>query len=55
VTEEPEPTSTNLSNPPSSVSCTISPPSTYAFLKPTPVVLLTGPFGGNWYPIIYLL
>ncbi|KAF9092340.1 hypothetical protein BGX23_004383 [Mortierella sp. AD031] len=24
------------------------PPPTYAFLKPTPVVLLTGPFGGNW-------
>ncbi|KAG0284880.1 hypothetical protein BGZ96_010800 [Linnemannia gamsii] len=48
VSEEPEPTPTNLSNPPSSVSCTISPPSTYAFLKPTPVVLLTGPFGGNW-------
>ncbi|KAF9102994.1 hypothetical protein BGX29_003932 [Mortierella sp. GBA35] len=43
-----EPTPTNLSNPPSSVSCTISPPPTYAFLKPTPVVLLTGPFGGNW-------
>ncbi|KAF9149752.1 hypothetical protein BG015_008428 [Linnemannia schmuckeri] len=48
VTEESEPTPTNLNNPPSSVSCTISPPSTYAFLKPTPVVLLTGPFGGNW-------
>ncbi|KAF9310638.1 hypothetical protein BGZ91_007043 [Linnemannia elongata] len=48
VHQEPEPTPTNLSNPPSSVSCTISPPSTYAFLKPTPVVLLTGPFGGNW-------
>ncbi|KAG0237604.1 hypothetical protein BGW42_000431 [Actinomortierella wolfii] len=30
------------------VSCTISPPSTEAFLKPTPIVLLTGPFGGNW-------
>ncbi|KAF8935042.1 hypothetical protein BGZ47_010099 [Haplosporangium gracile] len=48
VTEESEPTPTNLNNPPSSVSCTISPPPTYAFLKPTPVVLLTGPFGGNW-------
>ncbi|KAF9145531.1 hypothetical protein BGX30_008323 [Mortierella sp. GBA39] len=48
VNEESEPTPTNLSNPPSSVSCTASPPSTYAFLKPTPVVLLTGPFGGNW-------
>ncbi|KAK3835461.1 MAG: hypothetical protein J3R72DRAFT_477528 [Linnemannia gamsii] len=43
-----EPTPTNLANPPSSVSCTVSPPATYAFLKPTPVVLLTGPFGGNW-------
>ncbi|KAF9974401.1 hypothetical protein BGZ73_002199 [Actinomortierella ambigua] len=30
------------------VSCTVSPPATEAFLKPTPVVLLTGPFGGNW-------
>ncbi|KAG0254092.1 hypothetical protein DFQ27_007033 [Actinomortierella ambigua] len=29
-------------------SCTVGPPSTEAFLKPTPVVLLTGPFGGNW-------
>ncbi|KAG0273373.1 hypothetical protein BGZ95_010806, partial [Linnemannia exigua] len=43
-----EPTPTNLTNPPDSVSCTVSPPPTYAFLKPTPVVLLTGPFGGNW-------
>ncbi|KAF9916140.1 hypothetical protein BX616_004522 [Lobosporangium transversale] len=46
--EYPSPTPTNLDNPPESVSCTVSPPSTYAFLKPTPVVLLTGPFGGNW-------
>ncbi|KAG0251017.1 hypothetical protein BG011_007900 [Mortierella polycephala] len=45
---EPEPTPTNLDNPPETVSCTVGPPSTYAFLKPTPVVLLTGPFGGNW-------
>ncbi|KAG0328213.1 hypothetical protein BGZ99_005879 [Dissophora globulifera] len=38
----------NLDNPPESISCTVSPPETYAFLKPTPVVLLTAPFGGNW-------
>ncbi|KAI1320603.1 hypothetical protein EDD11_000125 [Mortierella claussenii] len=42
------PESTHLDNPPESIACTVSPPSTYAFLKPTPVVLLTGPFGGNW-------
>ncbi|KAF9188977.1 hypothetical protein BGZ50_001010 [Haplosporangium sp. Z 11] len=45
---ESEPTPTNLDNPPETVSCTVGPPPTYAFLKPTPVVLLTGPFGGNW-------
>ncbi|KAF9576915.1 hypothetical protein EC968_000040 [Mortierella alpina] len=45
---ESEPVSTNLDNPPEAVACTVSPPTTYAFLKPTPVVLLTGPFGGNW-------
>ncbi|KAF9957317.1 hypothetical protein BGZ70_009545 [Mortierella alpina] len=45
---ESEPVPTNLDNPPEAVACTVSPPTTYAFLKPTPVVLLTGPFGGNW-------
>ncbi|KAG0204412.1 hypothetical protein BGX28_003628 [Mortierella sp. GBA30] len=45
---EPEATPTNLDNPPDAISCTVAPPPTYAFLKPTPVVLLTGPFGGNW-------
>ncbi|KAF9960335.1 hypothetical protein BGZ72_007276 [Mortierella alpina] len=45
---ESEPMPTNLDNPPEAVACTVSPPTTYAFLKPTPVVLLTGPFGGNW-------
>ncbi|KAG0339142.1 hypothetical protein BG004_006939 [Podila humilis] len=42
------PASSNLDSHPESVSCTVSPPDTFAFLKPTPVVLLTGPFGGNW-------
>ncbi|KAF9173977.1 hypothetical protein BGX21_002763 [Mortierella sp. AD011] len=46
-TEE-EPTPTDLESHPASISCTVSPPETYAFLKPMPVVLLTGPFGGNW-------
>ncbi|KAF9933306.1 hypothetical protein FBU30_005890 [Linnemannia zychae] len=46
--EESEPAHTNLSSRSSSSSCTVSPPPTYAFLKPTPVVLLTAPFGGNW-------
>ncbi|KAF8926799.1 hypothetical protein BGZ58_010903 [Dissophora ornata] len=46
--QAPTPTPTNLGNLPESITCTVSPPSTYAFLKPTPVVLLTGPFGGNW-------
>ncbi|KAF9115462.1 hypothetical protein BGX27_007715 [Mortierella sp. AM989] len=45
---EQEPTPTNLNSHPDSISCTVAPPPTYAFLKPTPVVLLTGPFGGNW-------
>ncbi|KAF9987706.1 hypothetical protein BGZ75_000233 [Mortierella antarctica] len=45
---ESEPIPTNLDNPPEAIACTVSPPTTYAFLKPTPVVLLTGPFGGNW-------
>ncbi|KAG9323612.1 hypothetical protein KVV02_006901 [Mortierella alpina] len=45
---ESEPIPTNLDNPPEAVASTVSPPTTYAFLKPTPVVLLTGPFGGNW-------
>ncbi|KAF9207023.1 hypothetical protein BGZ49_001359 [Haplosporangium sp. Z 27] len=43
-----EPTPTNLDSHPKSISCTVSPPPTYAFLKPTPVVLLTGPFGDTW-------
>ncbi|KAF9407348.1 hypothetical protein BGZ94_002744, partial [Podila epigama] len=42
------PATTSLDHHPESISCTISPPETFAFLKPTPVVLLTGPFGGNW-------
>ncbi|KAF9311632.1 hypothetical protein BG003_007180 [Podila horticola] len=42
------PAPSNLDSHPESVACTVSPPDTYAFLKPTPVVLLTGPFGGNW-------
>ncbi|KAF9343269.1 hypothetical protein BGX34_006990, partial [Mortierella sp. NVP85] len=39
---------TNQTVTPVSVSFTVSPPPTFAFLKPTPVVLLTAPFGGNW-------
>ncbi|GJJ70017.1 DNA polymerase delta subunit 3 [Entomortierella parvispora] len=47
-TAEQEQVPTDLDSHPDSISCTVCPPSTYAFLKPTPVVLLTGPFGGNW-------
>ncbi|KAF9431660.1 hypothetical protein BGZ76_011861 [Entomortierella beljakovae] len=43
-----KPTPTDLESHPDSISCVVTPPETYAFLKPTPVVLLTGPFGGNW-------
>ncbi|KAG0024004.1 hypothetical protein BGZ82_010599 [Podila clonocystis] len=48
VTNDAPPAPSNLDSHPESVACTVSPPETYAFLKPTPVVLLTGPFGGNW-------
>ncbi|KAF9304750.1 hypothetical protein BGZ74_000695 [Mortierella antarctica] len=47
-TNDAPPAPSNLDSHPESVACTVSPPDTYAFLKPTPVVLLTGPFGGNW-------
>jgi len=47
-----ESTLTNQTVTPVSVSFTVSPPPTFAFLKPTPVVLLTAPFGGNWYVTI---
>ncbi|KAF9583821.1 hypothetical protein BGW38_008410 [Lunasporangiospora selenospora] len=46
------PPQTNLEHSLAAVSCTVSPPATFAFLKPTPVVLLTGPFGGNWQVLV---
>lgn len=46
---ESESTLSNQIVTPVSVSFTVSPPPTISFLKPAPVVLLTGPFGGNWY------